>query len=412
MLWKMAWRNLWRHRRRTFINLGSVAFGVWLTITAVGLGDYSYLRTINDSARMGFGHVTVQPEGYQASPSLEKRISDTNNTLSRVLEIDGVDHGVVRIIGQSMLASASKTVGGAFIAVDPSMETPEVNLFIRALKRGEMFSGTAGREAVIGSLMAEKLNLDLGKKLVLTAVDKNGEVVSELFRVKGIFKTSVTEVDSSTLLVPIDRIRKTLGYGADEATMISAYVEDYRKSRSVRDLISASVAPQGAEVATWRETQSELASLSDVDRGMNVLFLALLGVLISAGILNTSLMSVLERKQEFGMMLAVGMRPAQLAGMVLTESFFIGALGLCIGSLLCAPWIYYLLEVGLDMSSMMGTDYSAGGVLIDPILHIELYWQTILITIVGLLVLSMGAALYPAVSAARIPPIDVIKKVA
>ncbi len=412
MLWKMAWRNLWRHRRRTFINLGSVAFGVWLTITAVGLGDYSYLRTINDSARMGFGHVTVQPEGYQASPSLEKRISDTNNTLSRVLEIDGVDHGVVRIIGQSMLASASKTVGGAFIAVDPSLETPEVNLFIRALKRGEMFSGTAGREAVIGSLMAEKLNLDLGKKLVLTAVDKNGEVVSELFRVKGIFKTSVTEVDSSTLLVPIDRIRKTLGYGADEATMISAYVEDYRKSRSVRDLISASVAPQGAEVATWRETQSELASLSDVDRGMNVLFLALLGVLISAGILNTSLMSVLERKQEFGMMLAVGMRPAQLAGMVLTESFFIGALGLCIGSLLCAPWIYYLLEVGLDMSSMMGTDYSAGGVLIDPILHIELYWQTILITIVGLLVLSMGAALYPAVSAARIPPIDVIKKVA
>lgn len=412
MLWKMAWRNLWRHRRRTFINLGSVAFGVWLTITAVGLGDYSYLRTINDSARMGFGHVTVQPEGYQASPSLEKRISDTNNTLSRVLEIDGVDHGVVRIIGQSMLASASKTVGGAFIAVDPSMETPEVNLFIRALKQGEMFSGTTGREAVIGSLMAEKLNLDLGKKLVLTAVDKNGEVVSELFRVKGIFKTSVTEVDSSTLLVPIDRIRKTLGYGADEATMISAYVEDYRKSRSVRDLISASVAPQGAEVATWRETQSELASLSDVDRGMNVLFLALLGVLISAGILNTSLMSVLERKQEFGMMLAVGMRPAQLAGMVLTESFFIGALGLCIGSLLCAPWIYYLLEVGLDMSSMMGTDYSAGGVLIDPILHIELYWQTILITIVGLLVLSMGAALYPAVSAARIPPIDVIKKVA
>ena len=411
MLLRMGWRNLWRHSRRTLINLGSVAFGVWLTITAVGLGDYSYLRTINDSARMGFGHVTIQPEGYQDSPSLQKRIQDSKKTLTRVLAIEGVDHGVVRIMGQAMLASANKTVGGAFIAVDPKGEGPEVNLFIRALQKGEMFSGTEGRQAVIGQLMAERLNLDLGKKLVLTAVDGNGEVVSELFRVSGIFKTGVTEVDGSTLLVPIDRMRKALGYQADEATMVSAYVEDYRKSPEVRDLVESVVAPKGAEVATWRTTQSELASLSDVDRGMNALFLLLLGILIAAGILNTSLMSVLERKQEFGMMMAVGMRPAQLAGLVLAESFLIGALGLLIGALLCAPWIYYLLEVGIDLSSMMGEGYSAGSVLIDPILHIELYWQTVAITTVGLFVLSMGAALYPALSAARIPPIEVIKKV-
>jgi len=408
-LGKMAWRNLWRRKRRTLITGFSIGFGVVLAVTFTGTGDYWYTKTIDTSATMGLGHVTIEPRGYNETPALDKRLLKAGQIREKVLTIPGVSDAVVRIMGQAMFASASKTVGGMFIAIDPVQESTEQNLFLRSLVQGELFPGVEGRGAVVGSKMAEKLNLRIGKKLVYTTTDVSGEIVSEIARVAGIFKTGVNEVDGAMVLLPINSVRATLHYDAQDATLVAVSINDQRHAERMRDEIAAAVGNPQREVLTWKQTQAEVAGLIAMDRGGNYIMQVLIGLLIAAGILNTLLMSVLERTREFGVMMAVGMSPATLFRLVLVESFWLALIGIVVGIFISTPWYAYLHYVGIDFSGVIGEDYSAGGVLVDPLFKIRLYKESIIAILAGVFALTLLSGLYPAWRAGRIPPVESLK---
>lgn len=410
MLGKMAWRNLWRRRRRTWITLSSVGVGLWLTVTSVGMADASYQQMIDDSATMGFGHVTVRPAGTADTPSFKTHMPGAAALLNEVQGTPSVAGAALRVVGPLMMQSARKSTGGMLMAVDPEGETEARNLFLRSLVEGRMFAPGDRQGAVVGRATARQLGLRLGKKFVVTLVDADGEMVSGLFRVRGIFETGVPEVDAQLLMLPITSVRALLGWGEQAGNQLSVFIDDYRASASVRRALAMRLMGRGVTVETWRETQPELASLSDIDRGMNIVFLLLLGVLISAGVLNTGLMSVLERTQEFGMMLAAGMMPRQLFFLVVLESVVLSATGLVFGALLCAPWVWYLTTKGIDFSAMLGGDYTAGGVLVNPVIHIRLYAETVGGIVTALFGLSVLAAAYPAWMAARLHPMDAMRK--
>jgi len=408
-LGKIAWRNLWRRKRRTLITGISIGFGVMLAVTFTGTGDYGYTNMINTSAIMGLGHVTIEPYGYNQTPSLDKRLRKTGQIRERVLAMPGVNDAIVRITGQAMFASASKTIGGMFMGIDPAQESPEQNLLIRSLVQGEVFSGKDGRGVVVGSKMAEKLNLRIGKKLVYTTTDVNGEIVSEIARVTGIFKTGVNEVDGGMALLPINSVRATLHYDAQDATLVAVIINDQRYAERMRDTISLAEADPHIEVLSWQQTQAEMAGIITIDRSGNYISQFLIGLLIAAGILNTLLMSVLERTREFGVMMAIGMSPRTLFMLVVVESLWLAITGIVIGIIITAPWYAYLYYVGLDFSGAIGEDYSAGGILVDPLLRIRLYKESIIAILTGVFGLTLLAGLYPAWRAGRIPPVESLK---
>jgi ABC-type lipoprotein release transport system permease subunit len=408
-LGKIAWRNLWRRKRRTLITGISIGFGVMLAVTFTGTGDYGYTNMINSSATMGLGHVTIGPQGYNQTPSLDKRLRNTGQLRDRVLAMSGVDDAIVRIMGQAMFASASKTIGGMFMGIDPAQESPQQNLLIRSLVQGKVFSGTDGRGVVVGSKMAKKLNLRIGKKLVYTTTDVNGEIVSEIARVTGIFKTGVNEVDGGMVLLPISSVRATLNYDAQDATLVAVIINDQRDADAMRDRISLAQSDPRIEVLSWQQTQAELAGLITLDRGGNYISQFLIGLLIAAGILNTLLMSVLERTREFGVMMAVGMSPKTLFRLVVVESLWLAIIGIVIGIIITAPWYAYLHYVGLDFSGALGEDYSAAGILVDPLIRIRLYKESIIAILTGVFSLTLLAGLYPAWRAGRIPPVESLK---
>ncbi len=410
-LTKMAWRNLWRRKRRTLITGFSIGFGVLLAVTFTGTGDYSYSKMINTGAVMGFGHITVEPLGYNQTPALDKRLEDSAKIRQSALAIPGVTDAIARITGQAMFASATKTVGGMFMAVDPSQESTEHNLFLRSLVEGELFPTAGGRGVVVGHKLAEKLRLRIGKKLVYTATDANGEIVSDIARVTGIFKTGVSEVDGSMALLPIDSVRATLSYGRDEATMIAVIIDDQRYTERMQRRIDAAVGDSQREVLSWKQTQADLAGIIAIDRSGNYISQLLVGLLIAAGILNTVLMSVMERTREFGVMMAVGMSPGTLFRLVIIESIWLAIVGLLIGIVITMPWYAYLYHVGLDFSGAIGDDYSAGGVLIDPIFKIQLFPESVVAIIVGVFALTLVSCLYPAWRATRVPPVESLKTI-
>lgn len=410
-LGSMAWRNLWRRKRRTLITAISIGFGVMLAVTFTGSGDYWYTNMINAGATMGLGHITIEPHGYNQTPSLDKRLLNAGQIRKHVLTMPGVSNAIVRIMGQAMFASASKTIGGMFLAVDPSQESPDQNLLLRSLIQGQLFPGTDGRGIVVGSKMAKKLNLRIGKKLVYTTTDVSGEIVSEIARVTGIFETGVGEVDGALVLLPINSVRAILHYDDEDATLVAVTVNDQRYAERIRDKIAAAVGNPLREVLTWKQTQTELAGIITMDKSGNYITQVLIGLLIAAGILNTLLMSVLERTREFGVMMAVGMSPSTLFKLVLVESFWLALIGLAVGIIITAPWYAYLHYVGLDFSGAIGNDYSAGGVLVDPIFRIRLYKESIIAILAGVFSLTLLSGIYPAWRAGRTPPVESLKAI-
>ena len=408
---QLAFRNIFRRKRRTLITASSVAFGVLLSVTFTGTGDYTYTHMIDAGAKMGMGHVTVEPVGYQNSPTLNRKLQHIDKMLDEIRNLDNVSDAVPRIMGQAMFASANKSIGGVFIAVNPSVEHAKNNLFIQSLSEGKLFSANSKHGIVVGYKLAHKLRLKLGKKLVYTTTDASGEIISRIARVKGMFKTGVDTIDASMVLLPLAATQQALGYSSNQASLIAVLIHDQRKADDMRDKIASLHSTQNYEVLSWHEAQPDLAGVIAMDKSMNYISQFLVGLIIAAGILNTMLMSVLERKHEFGMMMAVGLSPQALFKLVMVESFWLALLGLILGIVITAPWFYFLYYHGIDLSSGFGDDFTYGGVLIDPLFKARLFPESIVFILGSVFSLAMLAGAYPAWKAGRTPPIESLKTI-
>ncbi|MDX8376816.1 MAG: FtsX-like permease family protein [Mariprofundales bacterium] len=407
----LAFRNIFRRKRRTLITAFSIAFGVMLSVTFTGSGDYTYTNMIDTGATMGMGHVTIQPLHYHEKPTLDKRLAHMQQNIQQLLQQENIQAAVPRIMGQAMFASANKSVGGAFIAIDPVLESNENNLFLRSMVEGKLFDSNSKRGVMIGSKLAKNLKLKVGKKMVYTTTDVYGEIVGNITRVSGIFTTGVNMVDSALVLLPLKSTQYALGYTPDEVTLIAVTIEDQRKARDVRADLAALPINKANAVLSWHDSQPDLAGVIAMDSGINYIMQILIGLLIAAGILNTMLMGVLERKHEFGMMVAVGMSPNMLFRLVMVECFWLALLGLVMGIIITAPWYYYLYHTGIDLTGSVGGEFNYGGVIVDPVFKARLFPESVYAILGTVFTLAMLAGAYPAWRAGHTPPVESLKAI-
>ncbi len=408
---KMAWRNLWRNRRRTLITLSSFAFGILLAVIFIGVGDYSYGQMIDLAARMGGGHVTLQHEDGLDTPSLKKTVAEASFLRKRALTDPDVDRAVVRISGAVMLATATKSYGAGFIAVDPAQEDPQSLSLLESIRDGEMFETATGDGLVLGATLAENLGATLGKKVVYTLTDKSGEIVSGLARVSGIVKTGSPSIDGAVCLLPIDTVRSAVGYDVDEAVLVAVFLRDQRKAPEVVERLQ-DIATGTTGAFTWKEVQPDLAAFISLDAGANIFFQLIIMILIAAGIFNSLFVSVMERMREFGIMMAVGFTPARLFGLVMWESLWLALVGIVAAAAVTAWPYYYVATRGIDFTDMIGEEgYEVSGVALEPIIYTDIYPEKLLYIGGIVVVVTLLAGLYPAWRAGRVVPVDSIKLV-
>jgi len=407
----LAWRNLWRHKRRTLITASSIAFGVLLAVTFTGAGDYFYTRMIDAGANMGMGHITLAAPDFNRAPSSKKYLQQSAQLQQQLTQLSDVKSSMARIQGQAMFASAHKSIGGMFFAVDPEQENADNNLFIKAMVEGSMPATASDKTIVLGVDLARKLKLTMGKKVVYTTTDKHGDIVSAIARVGGLFQTGSNEIDGAVALLPLHSVQKVLGYQQDEVSVIAVILHDQRHSHQLRDEMQMMNSFAHTEVLNWQQTQPDLAGMIAVDKSSNYISQLLIALLVAAGILNTMLMSVLERQREFGVMMAVGLSPQSLFLLVMLESFWLAVLGLIIGTIVTIPWYLFMSQTGIDMSAAYGDGFSFGGVLLDTVFKIRLFEESILAILIGLFTLALCAGAYPAWRAGRVPPVDSLKTI-
>lgn len=407
----MAWRNIWRNRRRTLITGFGIVFGVFLAVLMTGIGDATYGQMIDHAARMGGGHVVVQHPEYQELPTLKKTVADASAVEAAAAELPHVVGTTTRITGAAMLATAKNSRGTMFIAIDPQRETPQTFGLLDAQWEGEPLTAADQDKAVVlGAGMAENLGVTLGSKVVYTVTDRHGEIVSGLVRVVGIVTTGAPSLDASLCLLPIDVMRKSLGYEPQESTMVAVYVDDHRQAAATAAALRAKV-PAGVAVLPWNEAQPDLAGFIAMKEGGAVVFEVIIMVLLAAGIFNTIFVSVMERLREFGIMSAIGFTSRQLFTLVMWESIWLSVVGL-LGSVLAIAGPYYHLSTqGIDYSQLVGDGAEVAGVAMDPILYVRIHPESVLVIVAAVVLATLVSGLYPAWRAGRANPADAIRVV-
>jgi putative ABC transport system permease protein len=407
----MALRNLWKNKRRTLITLASIAFGLLLSLTFTGIGDSGYTKMIDGAAKLGAGHVSVIPTDYLDTPSLDKTIKRTAELTELILGMPAVTACVTRITGQVMVATPKDSVGAAFIAMNPEEETEDTAYILSHLAEGKLFSNDDKLGVIIGRKMAERLSVKLGNKMVYTTTDKSGEITSSLTRVTGIFDTGSDEVDGYMILLPLKRTRQVLGYDADESTELAIYLDDHRKSDRVIETVKNSSVSFDGEVVSWHDTMPDMAGFVAMDSSMNYLFQIIIFILIAAGILNTMLMSVLERTREFGIMMAIGMPPGRLIALIMAEAVWVGIFGLIFGLIVTAPAYGYLHFHGWDISGFFNETTDIAGVVFDTTIYNDLRLSSLIVILAGAFLVTLLSGIYPAWKAGRVQPVESIKTI-
>lgn len=412
----MAWRNLWRQPRRTILTLVSIAFGGFLAVIMTAMQDQSFADFIDNAAKFGAGHVTIQHPEYQDRPILTHTVSVADETRAEAADERHVARVVDRTAGQAMLSTARDSFGAFFIGYDPARETEATFEFTQGLVAGTAFETATDDGIILGSVLANNLGAELGDKVVFTLTDKHGEIVSGMERLSGIVQTGAASTDAALALLPIGTVRKVVGFDPEESTQVAVFLEDGRRSNRVAERLDGLVdrtMGEDATVLTWDELQPEIQAFVAMKIGGGRVFEVVIGLLVAAGIFSTIFMSVLERTREFGIMIAIGYAPRQIFNLVMLESVFLAALGLFFAVLVTAGPYAYLHGTGIDMTEVYAQQggIDIGGVGMDPVLRIGIFPENAIAIAVAIVVATLLAGVYPAIQAGRVKPVESINLV-
>jgi len=408
MVGKLAFRNLRRNLRRTLLTVAAIALGTALALFSIGLGDGGHQQMIENGVRIGQGHLTIQREGFLESPSSSLFIHEPGPFMAAVSKSPYVAHGYPRIRGEGILATAAGSEGVAFQGIDPVLPG-EAGIFRDSLTEGDFLTDDNSAAIVLGAKLANRLKLSLGRKVVLTTQDATGEITSTLVRVKGIFRTGSGTIDGNICLVPLRYLQNALGMGKG-VTSIAIYLKNpFQQKEALADI--SSMLPRGPEhLYEWQDLQPDLRDYVVIDDAFGYMTYAIVLLIVAIGVLNTILMSVMERRREIGILTAVGMESGEVMTMILVETVFITLMGIFVGVLIGLGVNWYFSTYGLDLTSMSPQEWSLAGTVIDPVLrsHLRPYRALGLCVAVFLLTVTMG--IYPAWKASRILPVEAMEK--
>ena len=418
-LWVMAWRNLWRNRRRTVLTLSSIVFGVFLAIIATAMQDQNWADMIDLAARLGGGHVSVQHQEYVDHPTLTRTVQ-VDDTLLAVLQGDPEVRAVMpRVLGQIMLATAGESAGAGFIAYDPSRESAETLSALEAIAMGEPLDEPSGGGILLGARIVSKLGLDLGDRVIYTLTDTSGEIVSGLARLQGVVETGSPAADSGIALLPIDALRDVVGLGPDQVTQLAIFLEDQRRTDAAASRLSTEIASGAASGAgnngpaalPWYATRPELAGFIALKVGGARFMEILIAILVAAGIFNTLFVSVMERMREFGILSAIGWSPGKLFSLVMLESFWMALLGLVGAAIVTVGPYFYLANTGIDVAAIVGGQMDIAGVGMPSVLKVGIFFENLMIIVIFAVLATLLSGVYPAWRAGRVEPVETLKLV-
>jgi len=367
---RLAWRSIWRQRRRTFITLTSIAFGLFFMIALTTFEEGVIRSVINNGAELQAGHITIEHADYRLAPAVDLVVPDAERLAEKLAALEQVRTTKLVVTGEGVARSGAGAFGIAITGVIPEVEK-ESSPIAEKIVEGTYLDDGDKKRIVIGQVLAERLNLKPGKKLVIATNDVDGELVERLYRVKGIFKTGTDEVDGALVHMQLAAARELFNLPENSVTQIGLVLNNLdRMSAFLPQVEEVLTARQSLSAHPWQTIMPGLAGYVTVERSGYLIMEGFLLALVLFTILNTLLMSVTERKKEFATILALGGRGNGLRLQVFFEAMFIALLGVVIGTLLGGYLAYYYANEGLDIASFVPDEnISIAGVGVDTVIY-------------------------------------------
>ncbi|MFQ5609651.1 MAG: ABC transporter permease [Woeseiaceae bacterium] len=404
VLFMLAWRNLWRNHRRTFIMLAAISVGAWAMIFMTALTQGMVTEMIRDGISVLPGHVQVHHPNYRDDPNINNVLPEPDAEIQQRFAGADVTAWATRIKVPAVVTSERESRGVTLLGIDPARE--EAFSFVDYEDvDGRFLESVDDNGIVIGRKLAEKLDTELGKRIVLMSQDPDNEIADRGFRIVGLFGANVAGFEETYVFIGKHTAQKLLRIG-DQVTELVVLGEDYRNVEPVYDATIALV-DGNVVVSRWAELDRYLGTMLSVMDGFVLVWVVVIFLALSFGLVNTLVMAVFERVREIGLMLALGMKPRSILGQIIVESMLLLVIGIAIGNTLAWASIKPL-ESGIDVSIVAeGMEMMGVASVIYPLLRME----DIVMANVVVLVLGFLASLSPAWRASHLEPIEAITKV-
>ncbi|MCZ6886907.1 MAG: FtsX-like permease family protein, partial [Gammaproteobacteria bacterium] len=398
----IAWRNLWRNKRRTWLTAGGIAFAILLVVFSMAAQSGSYEGMIDSAARLATGYIQIQHPDYQDNPRLRSTLTEATPLMRRVAGVQGVTAVAPRAEGFALISAGERSYGAMVMGVDREAELGFSSLPSK-LTHGNYLESSI--DAFIGSALARNLGVSVGDELVVLGTAKQGGVAAMVFIVGGIFDTGQPILDRTILQVRLATLQDGFELG-DEVHRLVVMTDDVGTSGEVVTRLRG-VLDDKVRVLGWTELLPGMEQAIQLDRISANFMYWILMILVTLSIVNTFIMTVFERTREFGMLLSLGMRPGTIVMMLEMEAFSIWVVGAIVGLTLSVAIIVPLGIVGIPLSGMeeLARQYGMPDRL-RPVLDLRAALTAPLVMGVGALL----AALIPAMRVRKLRPIEALRE--
>jgi len=402
---RLAWRNLWRYRRRTWLTVGAMVFSNSLLVFSISLQFGSYDMMINNTLQAFSGHIQVQHEGYLDDPKMRYALSDIVATAGQLRNELALENISARAAGFALASSNDRSYGLQILGVEPSFE-PHVSTIPGLVSRGRYLRDDSYEEIVIGSVLARNLKVKLGDEITFLGSGLDDSFAAGVVKVVGIFETGLPDLDRSMAQISLSYFQDAFAMqGAGHSIAIRA--DHIDQTSELQQRIQRLLADrQKLVVLHWETLQPGLKQAIQADMTSAWFMYIVLIILVAFSVLNTQLMSVLERTREFGTMMALGLNPGNLARLVMTETFMMSCLGLGLGVLVGFLITYYLSFVGFSYPGLeeMAVKFNLPDRMYPSVTFLSLLLGPGIVAIGSLL-----AAVYPALRLYYLLPIEAMR---
>ncbi|GAA5188753.1 ABC transporter permease [Ferrimonas gelatinilytica] len=402
MLMKLAWRNLWRQKRRTLLTAAALALALALSLFMRSIQEGSYANNIDNAARFATGLVQIQHPGFQQSQSIDDLVPMADAFIAPVQTLPEVSHLLPRLESFALAAGDQRSKGALVMAGIPSLENGYAKLEER-LVAGD-FLDDDDAQVLLGEGLAQFLELNVGDEVVLYGQGYRGQTAAGLYRIKGLLRFPVPQLDSQLVYLPLPLAQGLFSTG----DQISAWVMHTHQLSQLPALESKlhALYPDHA-VLDWQALAPEMAQQILMDRAGGLFMMYLLYGVVGFGLFATLLMMTLERQREFAVMLATGLLRGRLLLLVMIESLFIAALGLMMGLAIAVPVLLYLAAHPIQLTGQ--TAHMMQELGWDPILP-ALVAPWLFINQIGIvLMLLLLCLLYPLWRILRLELVSALK---
>lgn len=401
--YKMAYRNLWRNRRRTLITVASIFFGVLMSTIMSSMQEGSYSNMIDNVVKFYSGYIQIHEEDYWENKTLYYSFDVNDSLLDLIVSTDGVVSYTPRLESFALASSDDITQSTLVVGVDPEKEDALTNLS-KWVESGEYF-GSNHNSIMLAKKLAENLGVSLGDTIALLSQGYYGNTVAAEFVVKGILNFPNPQLNKSYAYMNLQRAQEF--YSAEnKLTSLSLMVNGYKDVKPVITELRAKLKPPYSAMS-WDEMQPELVQMIEGDRAGGVIMKAILYMIIAFGILGTIMMMIAERRKELGLMVAVGMQKHKLAGILFYETLFMGIMGVLAGIIASIPIIIYIMHNPIPITGDAAKAMLDMG--IEPLLIFSAPPRVFLNQMIIILILTLIISIYPLINVSKLNVIKYLR---